>query len=72
MVHTNKITPAPGSDCAKCVLYIEKGGTCPAFYPDQVPEEILNGETTHRKPVAGQVLPEVVFDMKSECRYPSL
>ena len=63
-------TPAPESDCAKCLLF--NGGECPAFYPDPIPANILNGKVTHRKPIAGQRVDFIVFDIKDEYRYPSL
>ena len=70
MANNKVIIPAPESDCAKCMLF--SNGECPAFSPDPIPANILNGKETHRKPVAGQRVEFVVFDMKDEYRYPSL
>lgn len=65
----NKILPSRNSDCYKCSYY-RLGGydTCPAFYPEQIPIQILNGKQKHRKPIAGQN-DDTVFLMKNEFFY---
>lgn len=65
--------PQEGSQCLHCFNYDDEyPGTCPAFFPDPIPDNILSGETTHEKPVAGQKIDTILFDPDNEYKYPSL
>lgn len=41
------------SQCAKCKLYNEDEATCKAF-PKGIPENMLEGDIKHDKPIKGQ------------------
>lgn len=64
--------PQEGSQCLHCELYDEESGTCGAFYPNKIPQDILSGKSTHEKPVEGQTIEDIVFMPTDEYLYPTL
>lgn len=70
----NKLdVPSENSQCSHCHNYdSEYPGTCPAFFPDRIPQNILSGESTHESPVDGQKINTVLFEPDNEYIYPSL
>lgn len=41
-----------GTQCQTCRHFIGDG-TCEAFFPKKIPQEILLGDVTHNKPIKG-------------------
>ena len=42
----------PGQ-CGTCKNYDPDTGSCPAFYPREIPKDVMTGEVSHRKPIPG-------------------
>lgn len=47
--------------CLDCKHYNIETGLCPAFAPDEIPDEIFIGDNKHTKPLPGQEN-EIVFE----------
>lgn len=73
MSESKLTSPSENSQCRYCEYHdMEYPDTCPAFFPDKIPQGILSGESTHEEPVKGQKIESVLFEPNNEHKFPSL